>query len=141
VRIEFEDKSYFEISINQRGTVGIPYECEIHAKLQSKITSGEIYCWLDGLDLKAFLSELSTLNESLKGKATLNSETPGEFLFQILPANQSGHYAVVIRLSKLFFIKTQECEAVASNAFEVDAEAMSKICKKIIAYFHEELAA
>ena len=141
MRIEFGEDNFLEISVVQKGTVGIPYDCAIEFQLVSEVSSHTKSCWIDGADMKGFLTDLRSLDETMKGKASLCSESPGEFLLEIMPIDTSGHFAVLVEVGRKFYIESSVFEAKASNAFPLDTQSMSNLCKKMVAYFEGELNA
>ncbi|MEL4441764.1 hypothetical protein AAEH88_21295 [Shewanella algae] len=74
MRIEFGEDNFLEISVVQKGTVGIPYDCAIEFQLASEVSSNTKSCWIDGSDMSGFLTDLRSLDETMKGKASLCSE-------------------------------------------------------------------
>ncbi|MDX2220568.1 MAG: hypothetical protein SF172_16235 [Burkholderiales bacterium] len=56
--------------------------------------SGKNDLWVDGEALRSFVVQLADLNQSLKGKATLQSMSPGELELTIQSVSSRGHLAV-----------------------------------------------
>ena len=139
MRIKFEEDSFLEISVVQKGTVGVPYDCAIEYRLVSEVSSSTSSCWIDGSDMSGFLTDLRSLDETMKGKASLCSESPGKFLLEIMPVDLSGHFVLLVEVGRKFYIESSVFEAKALNSFPLDTQSMSNLCKKMVAYFEGEL--
>ena len=76
------------------------HRIRIAIKTENIQTHFENYIWLSASDIEIFLSELSTLDEIRKGKATLESMSPGELELTIKAIDNLGHLAVACYFEK-----------------------------------------
>jgi len=140
MKIFFNNKEdCLEISIIGTGTAGISYDCNLEVTLKSKSFSGSTTTWIEGYDLKGFISELEALNTTLKGKAILGSASPDELHLEIKPIDNIGHFIFLIKIGRKTFIEGILCEASVSNAFPLESQEVSNICTKLISYLQNNL--
>ena len=141
MRINFNTDEYLDISVAQKGTAGIPYDCALEVSLKSNSFSGCSTSWIEGLELKGFLNELENLDKTLKGKANLVSESPDELDIEIKPVDSVGHFVFLIKIGEKKYIESELFESSISNAFPLESQEVSNICVKLISYFKDTLEA
>ena len=90
---------------------------------------------MDGAEFQSFLKDLQVLDESLKGNATLSSETPGELLINFLSVNSVGKLALRLELGKQIWIGTEIFWSKTIEAYDIDAEKISTICRAFLGEF------
>ncbi len=110
-------------------------------ELESEVSIQAIETWIDGIELKGFLEDLKCLKETLKGRALLESESPGEFLLEIKPVDEKGHFILTIELGKSKYIHSCHSWAKVQNAFPLAAQELETVGNKIINYLEAELNA
>ncbi len=141
MKIEFGEEQYINITVSEKGTVGIPYECRLSVKAQSESFGGFSSAWIDGLDMQAFIEELKEIDKNLKGIAVLKSESPGELNFEIKPADTLGHFVFKLMIGKTTFIQSEACEEKVMIAFPFESQSVSRICGGLVKYLGNELNA
>jgi len=140
MKIEVQD-GFVDISVAEKGTVGIPYECMLFTKVKSTSFYGESSAWVEGYEIKSFIEDLEKLASTSKGEAELTSESPENLQITFKPVDSLGHFVIKISVGKLSFIQSEQCIEKTDVAFSVATEQLSKICNQIISYLNGELSA
>lgn len=141
MEIKLSSECLFTIRKIQNGTVGIPYDCAIEVGLASEVSIGNTECWIDGTEMEGFLSELKSLRATLNGKASLSSESPGEFLLELEAIDSLGHFLITIEIGRSKFIYSNQMWASVKNSFPLASAELETICHRLITYFEAELNA
>jgi hypothetical protein len=141
MKIEFGGENYIQLTVAEKGTVGIPYECMLSIKAQSDSFSGHSSTWVDGIDMQTFIEELKNLDKNLQGKATLSSESPGELDIEIKPVDTLGHFVFQLMIGKTTFIQSEVCEEKVMIAFPFESQSVSMVCGSLANYLENVLNA
>jgi hypothetical protein len=71
-----------------------PGDVRLSVNVRSHGFTGNTDVWVMQEELAAFIRDITTLNTSLAGSATLRSISPGELELQVLAVSSRGHLAV-----------------------------------------------
>jgi len=137
MKIEIQD-GFLDVSVAEKGTVGIPYECMLFTKVRSASFYGESSAWIDGYELKGFIDDLISIG---KDEVKLISESPENLQISIKPVDSVGHFVVKVLVGKLSLIHSEQCIEKTEVVFSVETEQLSKICNQLTTYLKGELSA
>ena len=121
----FEDgQSQLEIDLVNWG--GDAY---VSAKVRSQGFAGEVDLHVIAEEFKQFCKDLCSLQQSLKGKAELNSISPDELKITIQPFNSLGHMTVSGTVGQHISTSQSMNWHSVNFGFEIDPQQLDKAVK------------
>jgi hypothetical protein len=132
MQLDFARNDYFRFEVVAPGTAGMAYDCKIAAAVRCGAFSGTVETWVDGTDVKGFITALNELNATLRGEAILTSDDGRSLTVHIAPLDSLGHYVLKVTMAEDIALGSKTYQSSAAGVFPIEAQALGPICEALI---------
>ena len=126
------DIEYLEIIEIERLPEGTPCagDVKVSVLVQFKEFSGKYSeVWLELPVINYFLDELTRLEDSRRGSASIESMSPDEFYLEIRSSDSPGHMEVEVSLQRFQYSGPKYWPIKLSGGFQVEPETINQLIK------------